>query len=381
MRVLRHEEHPTACEYTCNGNYTTAWSRTVLGYEAQPLAYLLELVYNYGIANYTQGENLRVIALRPPMPVPMAVAAAESLGFGPVMQDGGFELLRDMGYTDEERFLYSLDSESDKATLITGPEGYRFMLLPSSGGAAVEPFDHIRLRVRDLRASFDYYTRLLGMGDYTLVAEQQGLFPYRCREVMAVVGYGPPGGADRSVVPLYMEELTDGKPIPVTDWDGRMYLTLPAASLRIVYSWVHHYAPWSVVHRLVYSAKDDLGTLLTFVLRDPDGLEITVNSAEVYDDSVLAENNASSFDIAGYFNESFNESDPGSALASGLYPWQGSIEPDWAYRAELEAQAAPQDELPLDPLCERYRCPLSFPEPRPPLPPWHHWPEHPRGRE
>ena len=65
LKVLRHEEFPTGCEATCNGPYGGAWSKTIIGvgeYE-ESCSFALELVYNYGVSDYTRGNDLRYIAI------------------------------------------------------------------------------------------------------------------------------------------------------------------------------------------------------------------------------------------------------------------------------------------------------------------------------
>jgi len=239
-------------------------------------------------------------------------------------------------------------SYGNQSWLIVGPDRYRYLVLPPKADA-LETFDHIRLRVRDVRASIDFYARLLGMTDHTEVAMEQGVFEtVQLKSRLAVVGYSSTGGLNASGVPLFLEQLSEEIPVRVTPWDGRHIITLPYLTLRIVYTWIHHAFPWSVVHILQYAPKEDNSTLLSAVIRDPDGNEITLAGQEVYDEEVQAATNFA--------------------------------EPDWAERAAKEAMAMPVVPPREDPLCRLYECPLTFPDPRPVLPPWHKYHEHPWER-
>ena len=41
MRVIRHEENAAACPITCNGDYATPWSKTMVGYAADDAELML----------------------------------------------------------------------------------------------------------------------------------------------------------------------------------------------------------------------------------------------------------------------------------------------------------------------------------------------------
>jgi hypothetical protein len=60
-RVLRHEEFESGCEATCNGPYSGHWSKTMVGFADEDDSFVFELTYNYGINNYTHGNDLDCI--------------------------------------------------------------------------------------------------------------------------------------------------------------------------------------------------------------------------------------------------------------------------------------------------------------------------------
>ena len=43
MKVIRHEENAEPCDITCNGRYNNAWSKTMVGYKTEDIAYCLEV--------------------------------------------------------------------------------------------------------------------------------------------------------------------------------------------------------------------------------------------------------------------------------------------------------------------------------------------------
>ena len=75
MAVIRHEENAAACPITCNGEYATPWSKTMVGYDYEDASYCLELTYNYGVHAYAPGGGLREIG-RIAVADPAAAAAA-----------------------------------------------------------------------------------------------------------------------------------------------------------------------------------------------------------------------------------------------------------------------------------------------------------------
>ncbi|KAI2804382.1 Glyoxalase domain-containing protein 4, partial [Blomia tropicalis] len=56
--VLRHEEFNEMCNAQCNGPYDGKWSKTMIGYGPENKNFVLELTYNYGVANYKRGNDL-----------------------------------------------------------------------------------------------------------------------------------------------------------------------------------------------------------------------------------------------------------------------------------------------------------------------------------
>lgn len=58
LRIIRHEEFEGGCEATCNGPYGGAWSKTMIAYGPEEQNFALELIYNYGINEYTAGDDL-----------------------------------------------------------------------------------------------------------------------------------------------------------------------------------------------------------------------------------------------------------------------------------------------------------------------------------
>jgi catechol 2,3-dioxygenase-like lactoylglutathione lyase family enzyme len=119
MKVLRHEENDAACPLTCNGEFDTAWSKTMVGYGPEDTNYALELTYNYGIESYEPGNGLQRFVLVLPDAVE-ARGRAAALGYAVA------------------------------GAAVTGPDGYVYELLSaSSREGRDEPFDSVVLRAAD----------------------------------------------------------------------------------------------------------------------------------------------------------------------------------------------------------------------------------------
>ncbi|EKX48404.1 hypothetical protein GUITHDRAFT_159506 [Guillardia theta CCMP2712] len=134
MHVHRHEEFASGCEATCNGPYGGAWSKTMIGYKTEESNFALELTYNYGIDSYMSGNDLRYIALR-----------ASALKSDPSK----------LGYK----------TETDPSTgnkIVTGPDGYKFMVVDTSEGNKDEPFLFVSINVQNLDKALNFHTKVLG---------------------------------------------------------------------------------------------------------------------------------------------------------------------------------------------------------------------------
>ena len=203
MRVLRHEENDAACPLTCNGEFDTAWSKTMVGYGAEDENYALELTYNYGVEKYERGEGLQRFIIRIPHGgAAQALARAESLGYG--SHDG----------------------------VVTGPDGYRYELLgEDSSDGRPEPFEMIVLRASDPSALADWYASTLGM---RVVAHDH--------EAVTMTF-----DAQKDI--LFMIERA-ATPPKITQWDGRNAFALPAEAIRSIYARVKAEAPSLIVHEV-----------------------------------------------------------------------------------------------------------------------------------
>lgn len=313
MRVLRHEEHGGPCPVTCNGEFETPWSKTMMGYDTEDVSYALELTFNYGITSYRQGAALKDIAMRLRQPLMDVLSAAGALGWGPAQSNG-------------------------TSTHLVGPDGYRYVLLPDAdaegreAGAAssLEPFDHVRLRVREVQRSVDFYTQFLGMVDLTGVAISRGQPSLGYMDGVRVVGFAAPGSG-RSAVPLFLEESESGEPVRVEQWEGRHTIALPAAELRAAYDRIRRELPdWYVVHELK-ELEEQLGTLLIAVVRDPDGLEVGLVSAEAFDAAARAAADFAAPDWALRRRLAEERGVPEEAEAP-----RAANRPDWSFEDEIQ---------------------------------------------
>jgi len=243
MRVLRHEENPEACPITCNGNYATAWSKTMVGYATEDQAYALEVTYNYGVHEYRVGTGLRSFSL-------VAQNISRSL-----------DLAASLGFLAKRR--------EDGSGVVVGPDNYRFVLREDQA-TRKEPFLQVDLAVSDLDASTSFYTQVLRMS--LMDRNNQG---------WALVGY--PGS---NQVPLKLNSLGRDRVPRVEDWEGRHAVSVPAEQLQAIYQTVKSTRPELIVHTMM-ELKEVLGILFIAIIKDPDGFEICLVSSETFDKAVL----------------------------------------------------------------------------------------------
>jgi len=245
MRVIRHEENPEPCPITCNGKFKAAWSKTMVGYQTEDISYCLEVTYNYGTTSYPVGTGLHSIALTVPEP------------------EHALERAKELGYSVEK-------------TTITGPDGYRMVVLPHQPERD-EPFRYISLQVSNLAASTAFYTSTLGMVS-TADVEPQSL-PQRQH---AVLGY--PEAAVQQV-PLVLVQAEAA--VRIEQWEGRHAISVPEARLRAIYRGLQKRAPQLIVHEM-QELQESLGLLVIAIIKDPDGYEICLVSSETFDKAVHA---------------------------------------------------------------------------------------------
>lgn len=237
MRVIRHEENDEPCPITCNGKPRTAWSKTMMGYATEDLAYSLEITYNYGGDNFSSpGEGLRAIHMYVPN-VPMAQARALELG-------------------------YETPSRG-----IAAPDGYPLVLLEQPADR-VERFAAVEINVRNLPRSIAFW-ETLGMIQKPNITSD---------DTLAVVSYpnkNYPG------VQLMLREFH--APFQVGHWDGRHAVAIPESMLRQVY---HTMQRGGLVVHPLQELEEPLGLLVIAIVKDPDGHEVCLVSAETFDKAV-----------------------------------------------------------------------------------------------
>lgn len=278
MKVLRHEEYARPCAITCNGTYPTPWSKTMVGYGREDEGYCLEVTYNYGISEYPASTGIAHVAV--------------SVGNVSASQ----EVARAMGH--------SVDGD-----IITGPDGYRFRVLPQST-LREERFQYVAIHVTNGPRASAFYKQALGMRDLSSDFQQQvaGI------AASAVVGYSA------NLVPLVLLEETAAGASERTQTEGRNAIAIPGAALRALYLRVaEEQHGGAVLHAIrefnelpeirrsrglppmpcspppdqyLRDLRSDpasappMGTLTVAIVSDADGYEICLVSKEAYDSAV-----------------------------------------------------------------------------------------------
>lgn len=284
MRVLRHEEYDQPCAITCNGAYRTPWSKTMIGFGPENECYCLELTYNYGISSYQKGAGLSDMGVGVEDPE-AALRAAASLGY---------KVAGDM---------------------VTAFDGYEFRVIRQPPKRK-ERFQYVGLRVKELQQAVAFYQGALGMEDLTATSEHIG--PGATSGALdsgawAVVGYAPEG------VPLLLREDARAGKTKREQWEGRNAIAVPASALREMYRRVgeaeqgsfNELQQVSIVHPIREfnelpalrrlrglppmsceppppdaEGDKEFSTLAVAVIRDQDGYEVCLVSAETYDAAV-----------------------------------------------------------------------------------------------
>lgn len=280
MKVLRHEEFEKPCAITCNGEFDTPWSKTMIGYGPEDESFCLELTYNYGVDNYEVGTGLTHVAVAVENPEE-ALEAAASMG-------------------------YAVDGD-----VISGPDCYKFRVLKQEADQA-EHFRYVALRVQDLEAAVRFYCDACGMTEMDLVDIPN--HPMFANDNTKVVGYA-------NGVPLVL--FKDEAAVKIGQWEGRHAIAVPGQALRAIYkrmldgksggSILHHIREFNELPALrrmrglppmtcspppevqlknlrqnpVKPPEDQKeGTLAVAIIKDADGYEICLVSSETYDQAV-----------------------------------------------------------------------------------------------
>lgn len=302
MTVLRHEENDRPCAITCNGNYKKPWSKTMVGYGPEDQGYCLEITYNYGIRNYAVSLGLAHIAIGVEDPEATLERAAE-LG-------------------------YRVDGKT-----VEGPDGYSFLVEALPEGRT-ERFLHSALRVADLERAKTFYEEVLEMTPLHVTDEAH--FASLESFGSSVQAFGYPAGwgtaedtASTEKVPLVLIEEPEMHHVRREQWEGRHAISMPGPSLRAACARVQEgKAGGSVLHPLREFNElpllrrqrglppmaceapppeaEEGGHLAVAVLRDNDGFEVCLVSAETYDMEVAR-------------------------------AYQPDMDIDWAWRARAEA--------------------------------------------
>jgi len=194
--------------------------------------------------------------------------------------------------------------------MITGPDGYRFRVLPRKPERE-ERFWYVALRVANLRKATDFYEGALGMHDLSAdFAEATGFTGAPSGEGARVVGY------NSEEVPLLL--LEDGAMQAVrVDYEGRNAVAVPGRALRAVYKKIlldgcggrvlHELREFNEMPKMRQqrglppmpcepspavalqelranpTSAPSAGTLAVAIVTDSDGYEICLVSRETYD--------------------------------------------------------------------------------------------------
>ncbi|KAL4419410.1 hypothetical protein ABPG77_003384 [Micractinium sp. CCAP 211/92] len=233
MRALRHEEFKEGCKAACKGPYDGMWSKTMMGYDAEDAAFVLELTYNYGIAAYRLGNDF---------------------GFLKIRNRVAFRTLEEQSLGHEVEF---------NVREVRSPDGHIFRVVNDDPKEDVGSLCSLCLHVTDIARSLAFWSDLLGFleidkGDDFVVLSS---------------------GADQAT--LRLTQLPGGTSIDHGTGYGRVALSCPAADLRPLQEEVTARG-YRVLTPLVSLDTPGKATMQVVILADPDGHEICFVGDEAF---------------------------------------------------------------------------------------------------
>ena len=270
MHTLRHEENAASCPITCNGagfRPDNPWSKTMVGYAPEHEAFCLEVTFNYGAlgALGTSGALGAIeIALphgSPELALPRVLERARVRGL----------------------------AHDTAASEVTGPDGYRFRLVQQAGqglAAGVGTFTAVNIEVLDIARSLAFYVGVLGFHEES--------------RIPAAAATGTPASSvtlrlQHSDARLRLHRRTvqprgGREDIANPAIDGRHAISLPETEVRRAFAAIDaaerrtggRHELGGVVHPL-RELHEQLGMLVIAIVRDADGHEICLVSAETFE--------------------------------------------------------------------------------------------------
>lgn len=237
MRVLRHEEFTKGCDAACNGPYDNRWSKTMVGYGPEDTHFVIELTYNYGVAEYRRGNEFGAIRIR------SAAVLQRARALGWPMRPGQ-------------------TSAVDGATVteLLSPDGYRFDVLdePEAEGGA-DPVQSTTLRSTNVERTVAFWHGVLDAA----VAKQT--------DDSVSFAYAAAAPQQRSFR-LHFERIAE--PIDRAEAYGRIAFAVPLAVQDRIDTALVGEASGAVLTPLITLETPGKADVRVIILADPDGHEI-----------------------------------------------------------------------------------------------------------
>ncbi|KAL4425502.1 hypothetical protein ABPG75_009518 [Micractinium tetrahymenae] len=225
MHALRHEEFKEGCKAACNGPYDGMWSKTMMGYDSEDKAFVLQLTYNYGVAAYRLGNDF---------------------GYLKVRNRVAYKALEEQSLGQEVEF---------NVREVRSPDGHIFRVLNEDPNEEVGSLCSLCLHVADINRSLAFWADALGFleidkGDEFVVLSS---------------------GVDQAT--LRLKQLPAGTRIDHGTGYGRIAFSCPAADLRPLQEEAAARG-YRVLTPLVSLDTPGKATVQVVILADPDGHEI-----------------------------------------------------------------------------------------------------------
>ncbi|XP_058836535.1 glyoxalase domain-containing protein 4 isoform X1 [Topomyia yanbarensis] len=187
MKVLRHEEFTQGCDAACNGPYDNRWSKTMIGYGPESDHFVIELTYNYGVKEYTLGNDFGGITIQSTE----VIERATKQNYPMVKEDEHF--------------------------LLVSPDGYKFFVINENvgSGQGADPVQKVTLNCTDLERSIQYWHGELQMKQLVKnersvqLAYQENGFVLELKRIQAPLDRAKAYGRIAFAVPLDLQPIID----------------------------------------------------------------------------------------------------------------------------------------------------------------------------
>eukprot|EP00056_Hartaetosiga_gracilis_P019576 m.14933 g.14933 ORF g.14933 m.14933 type:complete len:303 (+) comp7786_c0_seq1:92-1000(+) len=235
MGVLRHEEFTEGCDAQCNGPYDGKWSKSMVGYGPEDNHFVVELTYNYGVKEYTLGNDFNSIH---------------------ISSKNAFSACH------QHKEEFPITELSDNSLSVCAPGGYTFVVTNEDVKEGSDPVTALELNATDLDKTTEYWSGCLGMKKVDKTDTSVTL-QYSDNQANLIFTKSTAGGIDHASA------------------YGRVAFAVPSKELARIQTSVQE-AGCTVITPLVSLDTPGKATVEVVILADVDGYEICFVGSEAF---------------------------------------------------------------------------------------------------